>query len=76
MFRGSKEVSHMARLAITVRDLDDPEFPVLATSDREVLEGVARLIADRLRGGSAKRSAGKLLDLARPPQRGSDDSDE
>jgi hypothetical protein len=59
----------MARLAITVRDLDDPETPVLATSDHELVEGVARLIAARLRGEPVKRGVAKLVDLARPPQR-------
>jgi hypothetical protein len=64
----------MARLAVTVRDLDNPDIPVLATSDSEVVEAVTRIIAARLRGEPAKRGAAKLVDLARPPH--PTDSDE
>jgi hypothetical protein len=66
----------MGRLSLTIRDLDDPDIPLVATSDDLIVEAAKRAIVDRLRGEPAKRGAGKLIDLARPPQGGSDDSDE
>jgi hypothetical protein len=66
----------MARLAVTVRDLDNPEIPVLATSDDAVVEAVTRIIGARLRGEALRVGPERVIDMAPARRPDPTDSDE
>lgn len=57
----------MPKLFVSVRDLEDPDGPpIIASTDQEVVEGLGRLIAVRLRARVIQRlrpDADNLLDL-------------
>jgi hypothetical protein len=59
----------MAKLYVSIRDLDDPDGrPIVASTDQAVVEGVGRLIADRLRQRVVEKlgpAGAEILDLAR-----------